>query len=126
MAGRILLIDDNVGLTTLVSRALQKYGYEVTAENDSLRALDTIRRLRPELIVLDVMMPEKDGGDVLAELRADPHLKETPVILLTALAKEASGIANMGGMECAVLGKPVELGVLVQEIEKQLARASAA
>lgn len=125
MKGRILLVDDNVNLTTLLGKALQKCGYETREENDSTRALATVQRLRPDLILLDVMMPGKDGGDVLAELRSDFHLSRIPVILLTALASEAGSLAGIGGGHCPVLGKPVELSRLVSEIERELGRVTA-
>ncbi|MCB1236586.1 MAG: response regulator [Verrucomicrobiae bacterium] len=125
MKGRILLVDDNVNLTTLLGKALTKCGYEAHAENDSTLAVNRVRELRPDLIVLDVMMPVMDGGDVLAELRRDFQLRDIPVIMLTALAQEAGSLARIGGGNCPVIGKPVELGVLVNEIERGLGRAAA-
>ena len=125
MKGRILLVDDNPNLTHLLARALAKFGYEAYEENDSMRAHATIQRLNPDLILLDVMMPGKDGGDVLAELRADFHLSRIPVIMLTALAHEAGSLAHIGGGNCPVIGKPVELSVLVHEIERMLGRVAA-
>lgn len=122
MKGKILLVDDNVSLTTLLGKALAKYGYEVYVENESLRAHATIQRIQPDLILLDVMMPGKDGGDVLADLRADFHLARIPVIMLTALAHEAGSLAHIGGGSCPVIGKPVELKVLVREIDRVLGR----
>ena len=126
MKGRILLVDDNVSLTTLLSKALTKCGYEVHAENHSVRAHATIQRVQPDLILLDVIMPGKDGGDVLAELRGDFQLSQIPVIMLTALAHEAGSLAQIGGGNCPVIGKPVELRVLVEEIERALGRPVAA
>ena len=122
MKARILIVDDNVNLTTLLSKALGKHGYDVVVENDSMCAIDTARRSNPNLILLDVMMPNLDGGDVLAVLRNDLQLRPVPVVLLTALAREASGLGNLGGIQSPVLGKPIELGVLIREIENQLAR----
>ena len=125
MRGRILLIDDNVNLTTLLSKALERYGYETFSENDSMRAHATIQHVRPDLILLDVMMPGKDGGDVLADLRSDFYLARIPVIMLTALASEAGSLAQIGGGNCPVVGKPVELSVLIREIELALGRVAA-
>ncbi len=122
MSRRILIVDDNVNLTTLLSKALGKYGYEVVVENDSLHSIEMARRSNPNLILLDVMMPNLDGGDILAILRQDPQLRKIPVILLTALAREASGLGNLGGIQSPVLGKPIELSILMQEIENQLAQ----
>ena len=122
MRGRILIIDDNVSLTTMVAKALGHHGFQVAVENDSLQAVDRVRRERPDLVVLDIMMPQKDGGEVLGELRNDPSLRAIPVILLTGLADQASAFARMGGIESSVFGKPVELRVLVAEIDRQLGR----
>ena len=120
MKNRILVVDDNVNLTTLLSKALQKFGYEVVVENDSSFALDTTRRVRPNLILLDVMMPHRDGGEVLEDLRNDFQLRTIPVILLTALAREAQSLADRGGIRSAVLSKPIEISVLLEEISAQL------
>ena len=65
-------------------------------------------------------MPKRDGGEVLLELRNDPELRSIPVILLTALAKEAHGLANQGGITSTVISKPVELKQLLMEIEQHL------
>lgn len=120
MKGRILVVDDNVNLTTLLAKTLGKFDYEVVAENDSCFALDTTRRVRPNLILLDVMMPNRDGGQVLRELRNDAQLRPIPVILLTALAREAQGLADQGGIQSVVMGKPIELKALVEEIDRHL------
>ena len=124
MKARIFLIDDNINLTTLLSKALERSGYEAHAENDSTVATERVRSVKPDLILLDVVMPGKDGGDVLAELRNDPDLRPIPVILLTALAREAAGIARMGGIESQVLSKPIELGALIAAIEANLREAA--
>ena len=95
MKGRILLIDDNINLTTLLAKALEKYGYEPIEENDSVRAFSTVQRVRPDLILLDVIMPGKDGGEVLAELRSDFHLSRIPVIMLTARGDDMDRILGL-------------------------------
>lgn len=118
---RVLLIDDNLNLTNLLRRALKKFGFEAFVENNSFLSMEAIRRHKPDLLVLDVMMPGKDGAAVLAELRMDSEWSALPVILLTALAQEAQSIANIGGRHCKVMGKPVELRDLVDQIESQVA-----
>lgn len=121
MTPRILIIDDNVALTTLLSKALSRFGYETVVENYSTMALTTAHRQQPDLILLDVMMPEKDGGRVLLELRNNSALRHIPVILLTAIAHEAQGLASLGGIHSPVMSKPVQLQELVQVVEQQLA-----
>ncbi len=123
MKSRIQIIDDNVALTTLLAKALAKFGYEPVVENNPLLAVNTVRHYMPDLILLDVMMPERDGGRVLMDLRNDLSLRYIPVILLTAIAREAQALANTGGIQSLVLSKPVQLQELLQVIEEQL-RAS--
>ncbi len=120
MKNRILAVDDNVNLTTLLAKSLGRLGYEVHVENDSLFALDTVRRVRPEVILLDVMMPGRDGGQVLRDLRADADLRFIPVILLTGIAREAQSLAGIGGIESVVLPKPVPLRELTAEINRHV------
>lgn len=123
MKSRILIIDDNVALTTLLAKALAKFGYDPVVENNPLLAVNTVRHYMPDLILLDVMMPERDGGRVLADLRNDLSLRYIPVVLLTAIAREAQALANTGGIQSLVLAKPVQLQELLGVIDSQL-RAS--
>ncbi len=123
MKSRILIIDDNVALTTLLAKALAKFGHEPVVENNPLLAVNTVRHYMPDLILLDVMMPERDGGRVLADLRNDLSLRYIPVVLLTAIAREAQTLAGTGGIQSLVLAKPVQLQELLDVIDSQL-RAS--
>jgi len=120
MKSRIQIIDDNVALTTLLAKALAKFGYEPVVENNPLLAVNTVRHYMPDLILLDVMMPERDGGRVLADLRNDLSLRYIPVILLTAIAREAQALASTGGILSVVLSKPVQLQELLSVISAQL------
>ncbi|MCB1204586.1 MAG: response regulator, partial [Verrucomicrobiae bacterium] len=120
MKSRILIIDDNVALTTLLAKALAKFGYQPVVENNPLLAVNTVRHYMPDLILLDVMMPERDGGRVLYDLRSDLSLRYIPVVLLTAIAREAQTLANTGGIQSIVLAKPVQLQELISVIEGQL------
>lgn len=120
MKSRIQIIDDNVALTTLLAKALAKFGYDPVVENNPLLAVNTVRHYMPDLILLDVMMPERDGGRVLADLRNDLSLRYIPVILLTAIAREAQTLANTGGIQSTVIAKPVQLQELLQIIESHL------
>jgi len=85
MKKRILLIDDEPSFTRALKLHLEKSGaYEVTEENRGEIALETARRFKPDLILLDVMMPDVDGGEVASETRSDAKLKNTPIVILTA------------------------------------------
>ena len=121
MKTTIQIIDDNIALTTLLAKTLTKFGYEPVVENNPLLAINTARHHLPDLILLDVMMPERDGGRVLADLRADLSLRYIPVILLTAIAREVQGLADTGGISSVILAKPVQLKELLHTIEAELA-----
>ena len=120
---RILIIDDDTGLTQMVKLNLEATGhYEVCIENDSTLAVETARRVHPDLILLDYIMPEMDGGDVTTSLHDDPFLREIPIIMVTALLanREMSpdGTVNRGGQ--VMLAKPVKMENLLKCIEKHL------
>ena len=125
MKKRILIIDDDKGLTEMVKRNLEAFGsYEVCVENASTKAIGTARGFRPDVILLDQVMPEMDGGDVASALREDPVLRAVPIIVVTALLsnKEAGPGGTVRGGQL-MLAKPVKLADLINCIEKQL-RAS--
>src|SRR6267154_639609 len=83
---RILVIDDEPGITLNLKLTLESGGdYEVLGENNPANALAAAQTFQPNLILLDVMMPDLDGGDVAARLQADPVLRDTPVIFLTGI-----------------------------------------
>lgn len=112
---RVLLIDDEQDVTDSLSMNLEATGeFEVKAINDPREALDTARAFNPDVIVLDVVMPGMDGGDVQAALRADPVLKNTPIVMVTALV--SSGDGGGGTMEAGgvhMLAKPARLETLL-------------
>jgi len=122
---RILLVDDDVGITRALALYLTEHGHcDVVVENDSRRALEAAREFRPDLIFLDIMMPGEDGGTVAAEIQADPILRGTPLVFLTALvSRREIGTApkQIGGYP--FLAKPVHPDTLLAYIEEH-ARAS--
>ena len=124
---RILVIDDDTGLAQMVQLNLEATGhYEVSIENDSTLSVETARRVRPDLILLDYIMPEMDGGDVTTSLHEDPFLRGIPIIMVTALLanREMSpdGTVNRGGQ--VMLAKPVKIENLLKCIEKHLLPAA--
>ena len=86
---RILVADDDVDIRELVEFKLSTLGHEIVAVSDGAAAIDACRAERPDLCVLDVMMPGVSGLDAIRAIRADPHLSDVPVILLTARAQES-------------------------------------
>ncbi len=123
MKKRILIIDDEPGITRLVRLNLERTGkYEVREENDSVRALATAQEFQPDLILLDVVMPELDGSDVVARLKTDAKLKNVPVVFLTATVRK-SEVDSHGGIigGFSFLGKPVSAAELMECVDKNLA-----
>jgi CheY-like chemotaxis protein len=81
---KVLLVDDEESFTRVAKLLL--VDYDICVENDSARALEAARNFKPDLILLDVMMPNFDGGDVAAQIRDDPGLRHVPIVFLTGLA----------------------------------------
>ena len=85
---RILVVDDEPHIVRLIQVNLERQGYQVETANNGAQALEKIRQSRPDLLVSDVMMPEMDGFELLANVRRDPVLMDLPVIMLTAKAQD--------------------------------------
>jgi CheY-like chemotaxis protein len=124
---RILIVDDEVTFTRMVRLNLEKTGrYEVREENRGRRAAAAAREFHPDLIVLDVIMPDMDGGEVASTLQNDPKLKDIPVVFLTAnVSKREVGESGkkLGGLY--FLAKPITLEQLVEYIEKHVKKPEA-
>src|SRR5690606_24458077 len=100
---KILIVDDEEDFTALLKANLEEVGnFEVRDVNDSRQALAVAKEFRPDLCVIDVVMPGLDGGDLVALLRADPDLRRVPVLMLTALVEEnpdtPDGETQTGGL----------------------------
>lgn len=123
MSRKILLVDDEAGFTELLRMNLERSGgYEVKIENDSTKALAAARSFMPDAILLDVVMPGMDGGDVQAQLQGDPRLSRVPVVMLTALVDStelSEGAVAQAGSQM-VLPKPVNLPLLLRVLEEIL------
>ena len=121
---RILIVDDESGFTRLMKLTLEKTGgFIVQEENEGEKAHATARQFRPDLILLDIVMPKIDGGDVAAIIQRDSDLKHIPIIFLTAIVsnKEASS-SDLGGFP--FLSKPIALDTLIECIEKHSPRSA--
>jgi len=84
----VLIVDDETSLRTLVRANLEVDGFEVSEAVDGIQAMEMLKENRPDLILLDIMMPGKDGIEVLEDIAADKELSEIPVILLTAKGEQ--------------------------------------
>lgn len=121
---RILIIDDEVDFTELVKMSLENSGlYEVRIENDSRLALTAAREFRPDLILLDIIMPHMDGTEVARKIRGDSVVSDTPIVFLTATVTKAEidpEDGTIGGR--AFLAKPINALELTACIEKHIKR----
>ena len=125
-AARILVVDDTPTLLDVVRSALEGEGYRVSTCLEGREAVRLARAQRPDLIMLDVVMPEVSGWEVLAQLRADPEFGRTPVIVCTAYVVEALGrLAELKGPDqhLGLLPKPFELEELLEVVGSVTAAA---
>jgi DNA-binding response OmpR family regulator len=124
---RILIVDDDQESTHLIKILLEKAGsYLVLEENDATKAHQSAQNFRPDVILLDIMMPKTDGGEVAAQIEADAELQRTPIIFLTALVTEAETKTGLRIQGHRSLAKPINIPELINGIEENLrARNSA-
>ena len=119
---RILLVDNDRESTHVVKILLERTGrYLVFEENDATKAHQSARNFRPDVILLDIVMPETDGGEVAAQIQADPDLQRTPIIFLTALVTKAEAKTGLRIQGHPFLAKPISIPELVKGIEENLA-----
>ena len=118
---RILIVDNGPNTTHLVKVLLERTGhYLVLEENDATKAHQSAQNFRPDLILLDVVMPDTDGGEVAARIEADPELHNTPIVFLTALVTRAEARSGLNIQGHPFLAKPVSIPELINAIEQHL------
>ena len=120
---RILVVDDESDVTELLDYKLRQAGFTVRALNDPLRVVGLARDLRPDLIILDVMMPELSGIQLLRMIRADALLRDTPVMFLTAKGETESRLIGLEGGADDYMAKPFDARELVLRAQALLRRA---
>jgi CheY-like chemotaxis protein len=117
----ILIIDDNHDFTPAAKLALEKTGsYFVCEENDATKAHQTAQNSKPDLILLDIAMPQTDGGEVAARIQTDPALRRIPVVFLTALVTKAETKSGLRIEGHPFLAKPISFPELIEGIEENL------
>ena len=120
---RILVVDDEHSVTRLLKLCLEESDrFVVKAENAGKHALAAAREFQPDLILLDVMMPDVDGGMLASQFREDPRFKDVPIVFLTALATPGE-VHEHGGLigGSPFLAKPVDIPDVIACVDKQLA-----
>jgi len=119
---RILVVDDQADITRMLKLNLEKTNdYEVRMENSPRLAVDSAEEFHPDLILLDVLMPDIDGGELASRLEVSPKLKGVPIVFLTAAATKEEVRARggrIGGMP--FLAKPVNMAELVRCVNRYL------
>jgi CheY-like chemotaxis protein/MinD-like ATPase involved in chromosome partitioning or flagellar assembly len=124
MATKILVVDDEIESVKLIGLMLQRRGYEIAAARTGVQALEKARSENPDLIILDVMMPDMDGYEVCRRLRADPAMAAVPIIMFTAKTMIDDKVAGFQAGADDYLTKPVHPEELASRIEAVLLRTS--
>jgi CheY-like chemotaxis protein len=117
---RILIVDDKATSRELLRTILERQGFTVTEAADGEEALQQARAEIPDLILLDLQMPVRNGYEVLSELRQDPRFASLPIIALTASAMQGDRERALAAGFTAYLTKPVTLAHLREEIQRLL------
>jgi DNA-binding response OmpR family regulator len=122
MAKKIVLAEDEPQIARLVEFKLKKEGYQVVWKENGEEALKAIKADRPDLILLDVMMPVMDGYEVLRQIKEDENLRNIPVIMLTARAQERDVVKGIDSGVEDYITKPFHPAELVARIKRTLAK----
>ena len=120
MAKRILVVDDEQDIVRLVGLRLKANGYEVLSANDGQQGLETAQKEKPDLIILDVMMPKMDGYKVCGLLKKDSRFAKTPIIMFTAKAQDKDKDLGREVGADAYLTKPFDPPVLIAKVKELL------
>ena len=123
-AKKILVVDDEPDVADLVSYHLKAKGYQVVTENNPAVSIATARSLLPDLVILDIMMPDLNGMQVCRILRADPRLAQVPIIFLTAKAEESDRIAGFETGCDDYICKPFSTKELVLRVQSIFRRSA--
>ena len=113
MTYTILIADDNDDMRVVLGHQLQSRGYRVIMVSDGLQVLEKARGEKPDLILLDILMPGLDGTEASVQLKSDPVTQKIPIIFLTSLIQGGDG-------DTSVMAKATDINVLVSKIQKTL------
>lgn len=121
-AKRILIVDDEPDLSELLAYNLERAGYTTRVEHNGVKGLETLRSFRPDLLILDIMMPELNGIEVAERMRRDQSLSRIPIIMLTARSGENDELNGLAAGADDYVTKPFSMKVLEARIETVLRR----
>ena len=119
---RILLVDDETSFTRLLKMNLEQTGdYQVREVNQGILALSAVEEFKPDLILMDVIMPDMDGGSIAGRLKDEGRLKDIPIIFLTAAVSKEEAYQTQGVIGGNMfIAKPVNLEKLLESIKSHL------
>ena len=121
MTHKILIADDEANIVVSLEFMMKREGYEVHIARDGEQALEAIRSQRPDLVLLDAMMPGMTGFDVCAAVRADVGLRDVRILMLTAKGRETDVARGVGVGADAYMTKPFSTRELMQKVRDMLA-----
>ena len=119
---KILIVDDEKDILEFLSYNLEKEGYQVSTALNGVLALDIAKKIKPDLIILDVMMPEMDGISTCSELRKMPETQNSLILFLTARSEEYSELAGFNAGADDYVTKPIKPKLLISRIKALLKR----
>lgn len=122
MGKKVLIADDEINILTMVEARLRAHGYEVVTAESGEGALQKLKEDRPELIILDIMMPPPNGYQLCRQLKDDPQYKEIPIILLTAKSTESDKFWGFESGADAYITKPYNSEELITTIANLLGK----
>ncbi len=118
---KILVVDDNPQILSMVTTRLQSRGYQVLSAEDGEVALQTVEKEKPDVVILDVMMPKKNGWEVARAIRQNPQTKDIKILILTAIGESINELTSPLYGADAHLDKPFEFEELERLVEKLVA-----
>jgi DNA-binding response OmpR family regulator len=120
---KILIVDDDKGATDLIETIMRSRGHEPISVNDSSKAVETAMATKPDLIILDLMMPEPTGFQLCRMLRGIPNFAGTPIVIVTALDDSDSRLVAFGAGADSYITKPIDVLDLTDTVKEMLIRA---
>ena len=118
MAKTVLIVEDNELNMKLFRDLLEAHGYQTSGTSNGIEALDLVRKLRPDLILMDIQLPQVSGLEVTRWIKDDPELRSIPVVAVTAFAmKGDEERIREGGCE-AYLSKPISVGKFIETVRR--------
>ncbi|NYS23976.1 response regulator [Rhodobacteraceae bacterium 2376] len=123
---RILVIEDEDNIAIALDYLLTREGYEQTRIDTGAGALELIRSMRPDLVLLDVMLPEVSGYEICQSVRSDPELDHIPILMMTARGSAMERRKGLAMGATGFISKPFELKALREEVRRILADPDAA